>query len=71
MPSVALLLLLGAACCCCWAHAAAQDLDGWAPLQAGHGNWSAKQLKKSVKKLKRHDAVMVGFSSASCGGAHS
>eukprot|EP01043_Picozoa_sp_COSAG02_P012276 COSAG02_NODE_471_length_21662_cov_70.510040_28_plen_297_part_00 len=49
------------------AGAAGDSVDDWSPLEAGHGNWSAKQLKKNVKKLKSHDAVMVGFSAASCG----
>jgi hypothetical protein len=57
------LLLLGASA----AHAAGDAVEDWSPLEAGHGNWSAKQLKKNVKKLKSHDAVMVGFSGASCG----
>ena len=36
------------------------------PLQAGHANWTAKKLKKFLKKPKL-DAVLVGFSAASCG----
>ena len=48
------------------AHAAGDTPEDWSPLEAGHGNWSAKQLKKSVKKLKTHDAVMIGFSGQSC-----
>lgn len=48
-------------------RAAGDSIDDWSPLEAGHGNWSAKQLKKNVKKLKGHDSVMVGFSGASCG----
>jgi hypothetical protein len=61
-PALLLLLLhLGDA------GAAGDNVGDWSPLEAGHGNWSAKQLKKNAKKLKSHDAVMVGFSGASCG----
>ena len=68
-PALALLLPLA-----CWlallappaAQAAGDAPEDWSPLEAGHGNWSAKQLKKSVKKLRTHDAVMVGFSGQSC-----
>ena len=60
---ISLLLLLHLGC----VGAAGDNIGDWSPLEAGHGNWSAKQLKKNTKKLKSHDAVMVGFSGASCG----
>lgn len=37
-------------------------------LESGHANWTSKKLKKFLKKPgKALDAVMVGFSAASCG----
>ena len=63
LPPALLLLVIRLGC----VGAAGDSIDDWSPLEAGHGNWSAKQLKKNVKKLKGHDAVMVGFSGASCG----
>lgn len=63
LTAAVLLVLLNVGC----AGAAGDTIEDWSPLESGHGNWSAKQLKKNVKKLKGHDAVMVGFSAASCG----